>query len=157
MIKNSGNCIEDYTNNHNYKGIPAIMEKEALFALVKEVKDRFTYVVDKDNPNHKGIVDYWSVSKDGKNFIGDCEDFALTVRYELSRRGYDSQIAGVSLLGKKIDHAVLIHGDYIINNMYTEPVRFWEVDMPIIITSGHKDNKWKVQPAIKTLLRSAKV
>ena len=64
--------------------IEKIMTREKIDSILKDVVDNFEYTPD---PMRYDVADCWRVMKE-KPYKGDCEDFSLTVLYNLSNRSY---------------------------------------------------------------------
>lgn len=75
----------------------------------------------------RGQIDKWSLAQDK----GDCEDYALTKRYELIRRGWSPSSVLLATVRDQRNrpHAVLVartdRGDFVLDNM-TGAVKAWD-------------------------------
>ena len=111
-----------------------------------EVHARFHYTPDRvTHPELANVingykVDYWELlPADGR---GDCEDFALTLRWLLNARG----IHGTHLLNIEVDsvgHAALELNGWIMDNGHTYP--FTRKDVPgwMFISAGDESGIWR--------------
>jgi predicted transglutaminase-like cysteine proteinase len=80
-----------------------------------------------DDQRHYGRAEYWNIPTDG---LGDCEDYALTKRKELTAAGYPISALRIAIVvtrqGER--HAVLTvatdKGDLVLDNLHDE-VKGW--------------------------------
>lgn len=73
------------------------LDTEDLIVL-QEVSDNFDYRSDRDQ---FGRRDSWFIMRE-KPYLGDCEDFALTVLYNLQRRSLFRMLMSLTFLQSKI-------------------------------------------------------
>lgn len=84
-----------------------------------------TAVKPEDDAAHYGVVDYWTIPKDG---YGDCEDYALGKRKSLIDRGFPIEALRIAVARTPEGeaHAVLTvatdHGDYVLDNLQASVV-----------------------------------
>ena len=89
---------------------------------------KFTYVSDEEQYGEDRKISFAKQVKEGKNFKGDCDDFAYTVRDLLIERGYKAITVIVRtppISGSILHMVVMVDDKYMIDNRYPF-VRTWE-------------------------------
>lgn len=96
--------------------------------MLKQVNSRVNRSMRSQSDHRsRGKIDHWSVG--GR--VGDCEDYALTKRHELIRRGWSSNTVLVATVRDRRNrsHAVLVahtnRGDFVLDNL-TGSIRSWD-------------------------------
>jgi predicted transglutaminase-like cysteine proteinase len=96
--------------------------------------------------NDNGSADRWSIAP----AFGDCEDYALTKRAELIRRGWPSRALRIAVAQTRRGegHAVLVVrttlGDVVLDNRKPQPLFWYQEDLKWIkIQSRIEPGKWQ--------------
>ena len=106
-----------------YKSVNEQLDKVLLDTL-----KRFHYVSDYVQYGRDKRVSFAKEVKEGKDFRGDCDDFAYTIRDILREKGHTVQTVIVrtsKLSGSLIHMVVKVDDMYMIDNRYPF-VRLWE-------------------------------
>ncbi|MCP3675983.1 MAG: hypothetical protein GY829_16165 [Gammaproteobacteria bacterium] len=98
-----------------------MLKHNKLSKIVSSVHDRFTYVSDIELYN---VKEHWISFDDipDGNFSGDCEDFTQAVRKELAAIGEKSRIATCGINSTRMNHAVCIYENWVIDNVHKWPM-----------------------------------
>jgi predicted transglutaminase-like cysteine proteinase len=110
---------------------------EELDSVLLDTLKKFHYVSDYVQYGHDKRVSFAKEVKEGKDFRGDCDDFAYTIRDILREKGHKVQevIVRTSKSSGSIIHMVVkVDDKYMIDNRYPF-VRLWE--------KGMKDSQYK--------------
>ena len=123
--------------------------KCSLLHALDEVHARFEYSDDNDNyrelknPINRYQVDYWTLlPESGK---GDCEDFALTLRWFLNSRGITGTNLVTSLMPDGGDHVVLEIDGWVMDNTSHFPRRRDDLMREgwAFISAGDESGLWR--------------
>jgi predicted transglutaminase-like cysteine proteinase len=108
--------------------------QELLQDALTNALNNHQYITDQAQYN---IPEYWTI-----NLVGDCEDFALWCRQELSTKGIPSDLV-YCLTEDGEGHLVCSVDGWILDNRYTKLMR--RDDLPYTwITIGKPDGTWYI-------------
>jgi predicted transglutaminase-like cysteine proteinase len=102
---------------------PTLTMNHAAWALLTQVNTAVnTNIRPQEDVTTYGVSDYWTTPLEGGVPYGDCEDYVLEKRHELTAAGVPAQALSISvvLTEKGETHAVLVvatsTGDYVLDN-----------------------------------------
>jgi predicted transglutaminase-like cysteine proteinase len=102
-------------------------------ATLKRINDRVNSGIISANE----VGDTWSIWP----HMGDCDDYAITKRHELLKRGVASRLAVVRLKDGQY-HVILIVGDYVLDNLRKDIIKRNAVTYRFVMEQTANPNKW---------------
>jgi len=122
-----------------------------LLTVQAEVNARITF---RDDTEIYGMPDVWVVLD--RPGYGDCEDYAITKKHELIRRGWRADqlrmVAVITETGER--HAVLVvatdRGDYVLDNREARPVPWHKLPYLWVQQQVTDGSMWEDLPVIAT-------
>ena len=115
-------------SSYTIYGKPWTSVNEELDRVLFDTLKRFYYVSDYVQYGHDRKVSFAKEVKQGKDFRGDCDDFAYTIRDILREKGHKAQTVIVrtsAISGLRKHMVVMVDYKYMIDNRYPF-VRLWE-------------------------------
>lgn len=131
-------CARDQTlcrPDHNVETASAQTRIDNGLAQIRDInRDVNRQIIQRSDWQSYGTGEHWARPGSGRRATGDCEDLALEKRARLVQSGFDpkSLFLAVTYRQRNGLHVVLIarlaDGDYILDNLYPEVVRWHRTD-----------------------------